>query len=63
MSDPVARTERWLHEIVIGMGLCPFARRPAMAVLLRYLSRHHPKVHSHLPQQLLPTRRTGSEND
>ena len=31
MSDPVARTERWLHEIVIGMGLCPFARRPAMA--------------------------------
>ena len=27
MSDPIAETRRWIERIVIGLNLCPFARR------------------------------------
>ena len=27
-SDPIARTRRWLEQVVIGLNLCPFARQP-----------------------------------
>ncbi len=27
MSDPISETRRWIEAIVIGLNLCPFARR------------------------------------
>lgn len=27
-ADPLADTERWLAEVVVGQGFCPFAARP-----------------------------------
>lgn len=31
-----AATRRWVETFVIGLGLCPFARKPAEAGLIRY---------------------------
>ena len=35
-SDPVAETRRWIERIVIGLNLCPFARRVFAGDLIRY---------------------------
>jgi len=36
-SDPViAQVERWLHDVVVGLNLCPFARKPLRAGQIRF---------------------------
>lgn len=37
MSDPVAATRRWIEAVVVGLNLCPFARRPVEADQIRYV--------------------------
>jgi hypothetical protein len=37
VSDAVERTRRWIESVVIGLNLCPFARRPFDAGLIRYV--------------------------
>lgn len=37
MSDPLAETRRWIERIVIGLNLCPFARRPFDGDRIRYV--------------------------
>lgn len=32
----IATTEQWLRAVVIGLNLCPFARKPERAGLIRY---------------------------
>jgi uncharacterized protein len=32
----IASTEQWLRAVVIGLNLCPFARKPERAGLIRY---------------------------
>ncbi len=34
--DPVAETQRWLERIVIGLGICPFAKSVFDAKRIRY---------------------------
>ncbi len=34
---PIAETERWLERIVIGLGICPFAKSVFVAKTIRYL--------------------------
>jgi hypothetical protein len=29
-TDPVRLTQQWLNEVVIGLGLCPFAAQPVL---------------------------------
>ncbi|WP_043316706.1 DUF1415 domain-containing protein [Microbulbifer sp. HZ11] len=37
-SDPViAQVEQWLNEVVVGLNLCPFARKPLRAGQIRYV--------------------------
>ncbi len=36
LSDPVATTRRWIERIVIGLNLCPFARRVFDGEMIRY---------------------------
>ena len=33
----IDETRRWVSDVVIGLNLCPFARRPFAADLIRYL--------------------------
>ncbi len=33
----IDETRRWVSEVVIGLNLCPFARRPFAADLIRYV--------------------------
>ena len=35
-SDPIRETRRWIEAIVIGLNLCPFARRVFDGELIRY---------------------------
>ena len=35
-SDPIRETRRWIETIVIGLNLCPFARRVFDGELIRY---------------------------
>ena len=37
MSDPIAETRRWIERIVIGLNLCPFARRVFEGDKIRYV--------------------------
>ena len=27
-TDPIKQTRQWLEDVVIGLNLCPFARKP-----------------------------------
>ena len=37
-SDPViAQVERWLQDVVVGLNLCPFARKPLRAGQIRFV--------------------------
>ncbi|WP_226662155.1 DUF1415 domain-containing protein [Microbulbifer aggregans] len=37
-SDPViAHVERWLQDVVVGLNLCPFARKPLRAGQIRFV--------------------------
>jgi uncharacterized protein len=36
MTDPVADTRRWIEAVVIGLNLCPFARRPFDSNQIRF---------------------------
>ncbi|WP_078084115.1 DUF1415 domain-containing protein [Microbulbifer mangrovi] len=37
-SDPViAQVERWLQDVVVGLNLCPFARKPLRARQIRFV--------------------------
>ena len=36
MLDPIAATRRWIESVVIGLNLCPFARRVFDADKIRY---------------------------
>jgi len=35
--DPIERTRQWIAEVVIGLNLCPFARRIFEANLIRFV--------------------------
>lgn len=35
-SDPIRETRRWIEAIVIGLNLCPFARRVSEGETIRY---------------------------
>ncbi|UTA47848.1 DUF1415 domain-containing protein [Simiduia sp. 21SJ11W-1] len=35
-SAIISATEQWLHDVVIGLNLCPFARKPARKGAIRY---------------------------
>lgn len=37
-KDPRAAVTQWLNEIVIGLNLCPFARKPVMAKAVRIVT-------------------------
>lgn len=37
MIDPIAATRKWISQTVIGLNLCPFARRVFDAGLIRYI--------------------------
>lgn len=37
-SDPViAQVEQWLNDVVVGLNLCPFARKPLRAGQIRFV--------------------------
>lgn len=37
-SDPViAQVEKWLQDVVVGLNLCPFARKPLRAGQIRFM--------------------------
>ena len=36
MTDPISDTRRWIETVVIGLNLCPFARRVFDAETIRY---------------------------
>ncbi|WP_299593292.1 DUF1415 domain-containing protein [uncultured Microbulbifer sp.] len=37
-SDPViAQVQRWLQDVVVGLNLCPFARKPMRAGQIRFV--------------------------
>ncbi len=36
MTDPIQDTRRWIETVVIGLNLCPFARRVFDAETIRY---------------------------
>jgi hypothetical protein len=36
-SDPIAAVAHWLQEVVIGLNLCPFARKPFLANKVRII--------------------------
>ena len=38
-DGPEARTRQWIEEVVISLGLCPFAARPYMNEEIRYVVR------------------------
>ena len=35
-ADVQAKVEQWLSDVVVGLNLCPFARKPQRAGLVRY---------------------------
>jgi hypothetical protein len=38
MTDPVVEVEAWVREVVVGLGLCPFAAAPLAADEVRIVS-------------------------
>jgi uncharacterized protein len=40
-EDPQAAVMQWLQEVVIGLNLCPFARKPFMANAVRIVTVAH----------------------
>ena len=53
-SDPQKAVEHWLQEVVIGLNLCPFARKPFMAGKVRIVAVDSPRAAliSHLQEEL-----------
>ncbi len=37
-SDPIAAVNRWLQDVVIGLNLCPFARKPFTENAVRFVA-------------------------
>jgi hypothetical protein len=37
-ADPIAATRRWIQDFVIGLNLCPFARKPFDAGRIRFVT-------------------------
>jgi hypothetical protein len=35
---PIARTKRWIQEVVIGLNFCPFAAKPFKDEVIRYVT-------------------------
>jgi hypothetical protein len=55
MSGPLAVTRRWVEEMVIGLDLCPFARRPFEqgTIVYQVAESHDPEaIHRELLQAL-----------
>ena len=53
--DPVAETRRWIERVVIGLNLCPFARRLFEAGKIRYavsVAKGKDELHSDLEREL-----------
>ncbi len=38
MTDPAAEVEAWVREVVVGLGLCPFAAAPMGSGGVRFLT-------------------------